>query len=188
MKILLKRGLITDIEKLILDEGEPAIAYNEDKSTAQLYVGGEGGTKILITADVTEEVQTALEKANRYADAQIAEKINDLINGAPTTLDTLKEIADEISKNADVVEMLNSAIGNKVDKEEGKGLSEENYTSEEKTKLAGIADNANYYAHPDKHDAEIITEDENHRFVTDAEKKEWNAKLDANSTIDGGTF
>ena len=42
MKILLKRGLITDIEKLILDEGEPAIAYNEDKSTAQLYVGGEG--------------------------------------------------------------------------------------------------------------------------------------------------
>lgn len=37
---------------------------------------------------------------------------------------------------------LESSVDNKVDKETGKGLSEENYTSTEKTKLDGIDDNA----------------------------------------------
>ena len=42
--------------------------------------------------------------------------IANLINGAPTTLDTLKEIADALADNADVVEALESAIGTKADK------------------------------------------------------------------------
>lgn len=40
------------------------------------------------------------------------------------------------------------AIANKVDKVEGKQLSTEDYTTAEKTKLGGIADNANNYTHP----------------------------------------
>lgn len=36
----------------------------------------------------------------------------------------------------------------KVDKEEGKGLSSNDYTTEEKDKLKSIADNANNYVHP----------------------------------------
>lgn len=43
----------------------------------------------------------------------IDKKINDLVNGAPETMDTLKEIADAMEENADVVEALNNAIGNK---------------------------------------------------------------------------
>ena len=43
----------------------------------------------------------------------IDKKINDLVNGAPETMDTLKEIADAMDENADVVEALNNAIGNK---------------------------------------------------------------------------
>ena len=39
--------------------------------------------------------------------------ISDLINGAPETLDTLKEIADEITKNKTIVDALNAAIGKK---------------------------------------------------------------------------
>ena len=118
--ILLKRGQVSDLDNLTLAEGEVAIAYTDDgKTAAQLYVGGVGGKPILVTADVAAAVQSALTQANRYADAQITEKINDLINGAPATLDTLKEIADEISKNKDLVDALNSAIGNKVDKVAG---------------------------------------------------------------------
>ena len=186
--ILLKRGLITDIEKLILNEGEPAIAYNEDKHSAQLYVGGADGTKILITADVTAQIEKSLETAKTYTDTTVTAKINDLIHGAPTTLDTLQEIADAIENNQSVVKALNDAIGSKVDKEEGKVLSDENYTSEEKEKLAGIDDGANNYTHPATHNAEIIVQDAARRFVTDAEKQTWNAKLDSNSQIDGGTF
>lgn len=43
---------------------------------------------------------------------------------------------------------LKTALGGKVDKVTGKGLSTEDYTSTEKTKLSGIADNANNYVHP----------------------------------------
>lgn len=39
-------------------------------------------------------------------------------------------------------------LGNKVDKVSGKGLSTNDYTTAEKTKLDGIADNANNYTHP----------------------------------------
>lgn len=43
-------------------------------------------------------------------------------------------------------------------------------------KLAGIEDNANNYVHPATHPPEIIEQDTNNRFVTDAEKSTWNGK------------
>lgn len=42
--------------------------------------------------------------------------INKIINGAPETLDTLKEIADALGENNDAVQALNAAIVNKADK------------------------------------------------------------------------
>lgn len=44
---------------------------------------------------------------------QISNAIADLVNGAPTTLDTLGEIATAMEENADVVAALDSAIGSK---------------------------------------------------------------------------
>lgn len=41
-----------------------------------------------------------------------------------------------------------TALDSKVDKVEGKGLSQEDFTTEEKTKLEGIEENANNYTHP----------------------------------------
>ena len=41
-------------------------------------------------------------------------------------------------------------------------------------KLEGIEEHANNYIHPENHQASIIVEDENHRFVTDKEKEKWN--------------
>ncbi len=43
---------------------------------------------------------------------------------------------------------MNTALANKVDKVSGKGLSTNDYTTAEKTKLAGIAENANNYTLP----------------------------------------
>ncbi len=112
------------------------------------------------------DLDLAYANSNAYTDTRIAE----LINGAPETLDTLKEVADAISENASVVEALDEAIGtkanqseldthtgnstihitnterslwntvaDKVDAVSGKGLSTNDYTTAEKTKLAGIA-------------------------------------------------
>ena len=66
---------------------------------------------------------------------------------------------------------------NKVDKIEGKGLSENDYTTDEKNKLAGIEEGANKYVHPETHAADTITQDTTHRFVTDTEKETWNNSL-----------
>jgi hypothetical protein len=51
----------------------------------------------------------------------------------------------------------------------------------DKSKLDGIAANANNYVHPVNHPASIITQDASNRFVTDSEKTIWNAK--ASTTV-----
>ena len=56
----------------------------------------------------------ALTDAKGYADQKVA----DLVNGAPETMDTLKEVSDALKENDTVVEALNAAIGNKADAEE----------------------------------------------------------------------
>lgn len=64
----------------------------------------------------------------------------------------------------------NTLLDTKVDKITGKGLSTEDYTTEEKNKLNVIEAGANKYVHPSTHEASIITQDSIHRFVTDTEK------------------
>ncbi|WP_139992622.1 hypothetical protein [Paenibacillus paridis] len=82
------------------------------------------------------------------------------------------DIAD-LNGNADIID---AAVAGKVDKETGKGLSANDYTAAEKTKLAGVAAGANAYVHPSTHPASIIVQDASNRFATDAEKAAWNAK------------
>lgn len=50
-----------------------------------------------------------------------------------------------------------SRLNGKVDKEDGKGLSSNDYTDTEKSKLSSVEDNANNYVHPDTHSAGMIT-------------------------------
>lgn len=56
-------------------------------------------------------IDTALSSAKSYTDT----KISNLINGAPETMDTLKEVSDAISEHESIVEALNAAIGNKAE-------------------------------------------------------------------------
>lgn len=57
--------------------------------------------------------------------------------------------------NADIavvnnnMDLIDAALGNKVEKAAGKDLSSNDYTADEKTKLAGIDDGANNYVHPE---------------------------------------
>lgn len=66
-----------------------------------------GLTDALAARPTTEAMNTAISTA-----------ISELINGAPETYDTLKEIADYITEHADVVTALNEAIGKKADNAE----------------------------------------------------------------------
>ncbi|WP_078410297.1 pyocin knob domain-containing protein [Priestia abyssalis] len=83
----------------------------------------------------------------------------------------------DFNDNADIIDtQLKSLNDTKVTVVPGKGLSTNDYTTTEKNKLAGIAENANNYTHPTSHPAAMITEDSSHRFVTDTEKATWNGK------------
>lgn len=77
-KILIKRGLQTNIGNLTLEEGELAIAYNADKTAVALYAGGSNGETILVNPDVTVDIAGVLSQAKDYADG----KVSDLVNGA----------------------------------------------------------------------------------------------------------
>ena len=55
---------------------------------------------------------------------------------------------DELDALVGLPEQITALDAAKVDKTEGKSLSSNDYTDEEKEKLAGIAPNANHYTHP----------------------------------------
>lgn len=68
-------------------------------------------------------------------------------NGA-TWDDLFPKTKSDIVLMTDGVTTLTTALTNKVDVVAGKQLSTEDYTTAEKTKLAGVATNANNYVHP----------------------------------------
>lgn len=102
-----KHGLKSNINKLKLSEGEIAIAYSEDKTKAEIYSGSKDGTPILLIQEIN--VSELLANANEYTNT----KISELVDGAPEAMDTLKELADAIAQNSDIMSALQSAIGNK---------------------------------------------------------------------------
>lgn len=111
----------------------PASAVHDwaKAETKPVYTADETG------ADEAGSANAAYEKAKTYTNTKIAE----LINGAPTTLDTLGEIAEAMSDNQDVVEALNAAIGTKAGQAELDGHTGNtaiHITAAEKSKLSGI--------------------------------------------------
>ncbi len=78
-----------------------------------------------VGADGAGSADAALAAAKEYSDGVYAQaagyvdlKIAELVNGAPETLDTLREIADAMADNEGVVGALEAAIGNKASEAE----------------------------------------------------------------------
>ena len=75
---------------------------------------------------------------NEYVD----KKVSDLVSSAPEALDTLQELSKALGDDPNFATTIATELGNKVDKVEGKGLSTNDYTDEEKAKLASISEGA----------------------------------------------
>lgn len=80
-------------------------------------------------------MDTGSENIIDYINAKLVEMKNDIIGGATPAFDTFKELEDYINKHGDVADALQQSILNKVDKEEGKGLSTNDFTDEYIEKL-----------------------------------------------------
>lgn len=99
----------------------------------------------------------------------------DLEIGSGGTIITVgTEQVDTLTFTNDPQTQLNTLSNNKVDKEDGKGLSTNDYTTAEKDKLSGIE--AGAQVNPTS--LSELAEDSTHRLVTDAEKSTWNSKSD----------
>lgn len=145
-----------------------------DASTLQAAKDHTAARETTIRSDMTSGDAATLASAKEYVDKAVEQ----ILNGSPEALDTLKELADALGNDPNFAATVTKQLGQKVDKVTGKGLSTEDYTTAEKQKLAGIAAGANNYLHPSSHPATMIQEDASHRFVTDTEKSAWSGKAD----------
>lgn len=97
---------------------------------------------------VDTQLLAKADKVSIYTKAETDSRIQNIVAAAPAALDTLQEIAAALDNDPDFAGTMTSQLAGKVDKESGKGLTSNDYTATEKTKLAGIAAGANAYVHP----------------------------------------
>ena len=109
---------VEHIDEMKVDK-EPGKVLSEHNFTTELL---DKLNKIDNTPDVEKPVSVPVQEALDAYYAQLTaytdKAIADLINGAPTTMDTLKELADAIKKNQDIQAALDAAIGTKASKAE----------------------------------------------------------------------
>ena len=139
---------------------------------------------------VNGSATTNLAEAKKYADDKLIEgkaysdqKIKDLVGLAPEDLNTLEEIGAFAKGNKELIDGFLAQLNNKSDKTHIHDIATDSangfMSKEDFTKLKGIEEGANKYAHPKTHQASIIVQDATRRFVTDEEKDKWtNTKLD----------
>ena len=219
-RILIKRGLVTDIESAVLKYGEIALAFNSDKTKVQAWAGTStaenGGTeKVLINPDITvpskvseltndsgfqtaAEVSTAITTAIAGLGTASFRKVDAVPTAAQAEDNVLYLVMNSSTGHYDIYAKVENEVvllddttvdlSGYVQKEAGKGLSTNDFTTALLNKLNGIAEGANNYVHPASHAASMIDEDASHRFVSDTEKTTWNGKIGNTDTIDGGTF
>lgn len=118
--VIVELMLKTNVTNVYLDDGATTLASKLAEIVAAINERAK-------SADVTTEINTAVSTA-----------IDGLINGAPATYDTLKEIADYLATHQDEYTALLSTVGGKVDKVEGKGLSTYDFNAAYKALLDGL--------------------------------------------------
>lgn len=88
--------------------------------------------------EVNKELENRYTKSETFNQDEVRSLISDLVNSAPGTLDTLKEIADALGNDPNFSTTIINLLAGKVDKEEGKVLTTNDYTDEEKQKVEDL--------------------------------------------------
>lgn len=84
--------------------------------------------------ETKNEAQNKLKEAKSYTDNEIKK----VVGNAPESLNTLNKLASATNTNKESIKSLDSAVRNKVDKIDGKGLSTEDFTTVLKQKLESL--------------------------------------------------
>ena len=105
------------LSELYMPQSVPVVKLASAKGRAVVVGDVKNGhptswTTAAIPTKVSELENDVKHATEEYVNTKVAE----LVDNAPETLNTLKEVADALNENASTVEALNQAIGNKVDK------------------------------------------------------------------------
>lgn len=130
-------------------DGASAVCPDEDMAKERVFTYRNVGTaeepvweKYYIKTTADAVLMTDGDEETKNIQQYIDEEIAGLVNGAPETLDTLKEVADAIQENESVVDGLNAAIGNKADKDhthtDATGAAAGFMSATDKAKLDGM--------------------------------------------------
>ena len=121
-----------------LDKLENQVKKNSADITVEVSNGEISESNVTFDEEqgVKKIVVKVPESVDAYTKTEVDEKISALVNGAPETADTLKELSDLIGSNSDAMDLLNSAIGSKAN-------SSDVYTKEEVDgKIPNVEDKA----------------------------------------------
>jgi uncharacterized protein YycO len=139
---------VNEVENTIEDSENEIIAYVDEKFAA---VPEFDPTEIQSAID--ENISAIADNSNAIAEIQgdyltsaDRDQLQGEISAVSERIDTIPEFDPTELQNA--IDANTEAIDRKVEKVEGMGLSENNYTTVEKGKLATVDDNANFYEHP----------------------------------------
>lgn len=136
---------------------------------AQLNGGGGSGS-IDLSGYATKDELNA-----KASVSDIPTKTSQLENDSRFLTSVPSEYITETELNAKRYLTQHQDISGKVDKVNGKSL----ISNSEIERLANMEDNANNYVHPSTHKANMIVEDNTHRFITDLERVNWNNKVES---------
>lgn len=123
--------------------GEPNTIESIKKNGTPVEIGDDKSVDIEVPTKVSE--LTNDEKFQKESEVKaLIEKLRGEVmgEGVNEAYDTFAELAEYIESHKSVAEALQAAIGNKVDKEGDKVLSENDFTTALKERLEGIAENA----------------------------------------------
>lgn len=116
---------ITELSNKVTVEAGKGLSTND-------YTNADKAKVDLLPADI--DVVLSAKADTTYVDNQLAS----LVDTAPEALDTLNELATALGNDPDFATTIATSLGNKVDKVAGKGLSTNDYTTEDQTKVANV--------------------------------------------------
>lgn len=154
----------------MIADAKTAATYDDTAIKASIKTNADAITKLngadTIEGSVDKKIKDAINKfATDVSNNDTIDTFKELIDYAASHQSDYSTLSGEVQKNTSAIATLNgdgagsvtkavsdavdaaktelqTSIGGKVDKEEGKGLSTNDYTTTEKTKLSGIAEGA----------------------------------------------
>lgn len=154
----------------MIADAKTAATYDDTAIKASIKTNTDAITKLngadTVDGSVDKKIKDAINKfATDVSDNSTIDTFKELIDYAASHQGEYSTLSGEVQKNTTAIATLNgdgagsvtkavsdavdaaktelqTSIGGKVDKEEGKGLSTNDYTTTEKTKLSGIAEGA----------------------------------------------